>query len=445
MNPIPHLLAALCLLAAISSCDTRSGWEDAPLQTLPAAQQRHILVEEYTGQRCVNCPPAAKLLHEISETLPGAVVIVGMHAPMTGQTLPELASETADVYAHAVELHTSAPHISINRQNFKGARYLTNRAEWPASIFNAVNTPAAYRIDLRATLQNGSVDVNADVRQMDAEPRDLNILLWVVEDVRARQIVEGKMQENYLHRNVFRAALNGPWGEAMALPKDEKKSAFRARYPLPENIVDANNAKIIALLRHNLTGEILETALLPLGKGISEASPSDNPQGEAPSAEAPAGEDAIWFSEKPDGSGRQLRHGRTLDTHNALRIQFTDLDSGILYLQPGKKQGKGAYEMVISCLDDLNDAESGLVQVCIEGNCFNLQPEERKNYRTSFTLGLNEYFDQSLSVHYRLNPKSTNTASTHRVRIAILQNGQEIAHYFLRMNYNPEAVVIVGG
>lgn len=449
MKKIWNFLLVACGLAALSACDTNSGWEEATLEPLAQAQQRHVLVEDYTGQMCINCPQAAKQLQTIAKTLPGSVFVVSMHAPMTGQTLPDLATETADVYAKAVNLPTSAPHISVNRQEIKGQRFLTNRAEWESAIFNAVNTPAAYRIDLKATLQEKQLSLTTDVKQIDAEKRDLNLLVWIVEDVRARQILDGKMNNDYFHHNVFRAALNGNWGENLVAEKDGKFATKVLMQDLPANVANAENAKVVALIRDNKTSEILEAAVLPLGKGISEEEPQSpieepqNPEVEEPSVEEPAAEDYIWFSTKADGTGDKLYHGQTFECHKAQRFGFTTLDSGMLYIHAGKKQGDGKYEIRVTTLDDLDDPTSGLSQVCIEGQCADTKGEKMKAYQTPFTIGPNQYFVQYLSVHYRVNQNRLDEKATYRVRVAVLQNGEEIAHYFLNMNYDPENVEVI--
>ncbi len=62
------------LLLAFSSCE-----EIAPTIT-PCQTDRVILVEEFTGIDCVNCPIGAQKLKELSTQNPGKIVIVGIHA-----------------------------------------------------------------------------------------------------------------------------------------------------------------------------------------------------------------------------------------------------------------------------------------------------------------------------------------------------------------------------
>lgn len=436
MKKIWTILLAACGLAALSACDTKSGWEEATLEPLAQAQQRHILVEDYTGQICVNCPQAAKQLHTISKTLPGSVLIVSMHAPMTGQTLSDLASETADVYAKAVNLPTSAPHISVNRQDIKGQRFLTNRAEWESAIFNAVNTPAAYRIDLKAQVRDGKVVVNTKVNHVDAQKRKINLQLWVVEDIRARQIVDGILKPDYFHHNVLRGALNGNWGEALEMP-NVGAANHEGEYNLPTNVAKVDNAKVIAFVRDSESGEVLEVSIVALGKGITddnEENPSENPSAVI------EGDDNIWFNTKFDGTGTSYFHTQTIECNESKRIMKTEVDSPNLFVHAGKKQGDGKYELLVMALDHLDDPECGISQVCVEGRCVTPPLAQRKEYRTPMTVGKELLAPQVISIHYLVNPARINEVATYRMRMAILKDGVEVAHYFLNMHYDPATV-----
>lgn len=441
MKHLFQTLLLICALLPFAACDTHSGWEEAPATLLPVDQQRQVLVEDFTGQRCVNCPTAAQLLKTIAQKRPGKVITVSMHAPMTGQTLPELAATEADDYARELGIPRSAPHISINRQSHNGKRYLTNRAEWEAAILQAVNTPAQYHIDLKTNVKDQQYHVDFSVRpthtQQSSAP--LDHLVWIVEDVRARQIVDGQMQPSYFHHNVFRTTVAKG---ALQLPQDAaplQKSLTLSELP---NVQHPENAKAVVILINPQTGEILEAAIAPFGKGISE----DTPDVPTPTPDEPTPSEVdnyLWFSTESDGTGTTLRHGETLDCTHAIRIEHTELETPNLYLQRGKQQGDGQYELRISCLDDRDDAESGLSQVCIEGECLFLEPSDRKDFRVPFTMGDNPYFQQSLSIHYRVSPHRLDAPFTHRLRLDVYQDGKPTGHYFLNMVYDPSKVTLL--
>lgn len=53
-------------------------------------ETKNILIEDYTGVQCPNCPTAAKIAEEIADENPGRVVILAIHAnDLFGEPFPE--------------------------------------------------------------------------------------------------------------------------------------------------------------------------------------------------------------------------------------------------------------------------------------------------------------------------------------------------------------------
>jgi len=60
----------------------------SPTDTVP--QTKNILISDYTGVKCPNCPKAAEIAKEISEKYPGRVIVYGIHAnAIFGSPYPE--------------------------------------------------------------------------------------------------------------------------------------------------------------------------------------------------------------------------------------------------------------------------------------------------------------------------------------------------------------------
>ncbi|MBR8704208.1 hypothetical protein [Porphyromonas levii] len=72
-------------------------------------QRKTILVEEYTGQLCINCPTAAKILQEVSKKYAPNVITVEMHAKRTKQTEATLESALADKCAEKFAIPSVVP------------------------------------------------------------------------------------------------------------------------------------------------------------------------------------------------------------------------------------------------------------------------------------------------------------------------------------------------
>lgn len=93
-------LLALWLLSRDSIAE-----EDRLIYEAPPVVNRSVLIEDFTGQRCVNCPNAADEIHSLQQEYGEDMIIaVGIHGgPMAVWPNPErgivgLATETGDNY-----------------------------------------------------------------------------------------------------------------------------------------------------------------------------------------------------------------------------------------------------------------------------------------------------------------------------------------------------------
>ena len=79
LHLIIYIIAAPALLL-LTGCDEVDE-ADRYVYVKPAAVGRNILIEDYTGQRCVNCPTGNDQLHALQEQY-GAdtVIVVGFHS-----------------------------------------------------------------------------------------------------------------------------------------------------------------------------------------------------------------------------------------------------------------------------------------------------------------------------------------------------------------------------
>lgn len=93
------ICAAALSLMACSNIDE----DDRFIEVEPVEVAKRVLIEDFTGQRCVNCPNASEMIESLQEQY-GAenVIAVGIHSgpfskTVTNQPFP-LWTETGDYY-----------------------------------------------------------------------------------------------------------------------------------------------------------------------------------------------------------------------------------------------------------------------------------------------------------------------------------------------------------
>ena len=66
---------------ALSACDnieSNERWEEK----VPVEIKKNVLIEDFTGQNCVNCPAATDVIHQLQQGAAGAhIIAVGIHRP----------------------------------------------------------------------------------------------------------------------------------------------------------------------------------------------------------------------------------------------------------------------------------------------------------------------------------------------------------------------------
>lgn len=224
-------LLALLLLVGCDAVERPDRWREDPAPIVP---RRNVLLVDFTGQRCSNCPAAADLLHSLTAGPAGARIIA------------------VSVHGGALALSTDASPRGLAGPD---ARRLTDEARvssWPQGTVDrpvggtllrpsAWNAALAERLALAADadaaaqqslVADAHVALATRTLSYTLRPRHLTdaagqpdaetyLHLWLVEDsITAPQtLADGTERADYLHRHVLRLDLTGPSAHRLAAPR----------------------------------------------------------------------------------------------------------------------------------------------------------------------------------------------------------------------------------
>lgn len=203
------LLLAAIVMAACSNIDE----DERLIYVKPAAVERSVLLEDFTGQRCVNCPMAAEEIAKLHEQYgEDAIIAVSIHSgPLGFHTNPRflgLATDLGDEYYNHWNLEYQ-PVGLIDRGS------PTEYTAWGTLIREELQKVAPVDVDITLTLgENNQIEINTTIQGVDGNTQG-KLQLWIVEDdITAFQMMpDGTRNDNYIHQHVLRAAVNGDWGE----------------------------------------------------------------------------------------------------------------------------------------------------------------------------------------------------------------------------------------
>ena len=235
------------------SDDDISNWEN----------KKVVLLEDYTGVRCVNCPAAAEIANNLLAQYEHQLVVLGIHAGFLSMPIggfPDFQTEEGSAWYEHFGFDSN-PIGTINRK-LNGSTYGYNASAWADAVAQAVEGQPNIRL-LTAT----SFDENTRQLKVSAYTTFLegfegnsnyNLTVCLMEDnVIGKQLVPEGTNEEYVHRHVFRGTLNGAWGaefDQVVLEEDIVKS-----YSITmDEAFNADNCYIVAYVYDRETKEILQ-------------------------------------------------------------------------------------------------------------------------------------------------------------------------------------------
>ena len=206
-------VAALFAFLFLSACTTIS--EDERLIFVkPPQSARAVLIEDFTGQRCINCPNAAAEIERLKEQYGADTIIaVAIHSgPLAvysrGNVLG-LRTEEGDAYYD----HWGIEQEPMGYINRRGA--ISTVDQWATLVREAIQLPSDLSLKLEAKVPEDARKVHISLEITNGVPVDGHVQVWLTEsEITALQMMpDGSANQSYIHQHVFRKAVNGLWGD----------------------------------------------------------------------------------------------------------------------------------------------------------------------------------------------------------------------------------------
>lgn len=205
-------------LMTLTACDEVAE-QDRLVYVKPPEVSRCIIIEDFTGQRCVNCPNATAEIEKLQE-LYGAdtLIAVGIHSGPFGKKpngqLLSLATEVGNQYYDYWKIQAQ-PSVKINR----GA-VLEDPNLYSSAVSEALSKTTPVTLKVEHAYDEASRQLTVKVIGSTAEDVNCKLQLWLTEDgiVDLQMLPDGSTDREYVHNHVFRVSLtNDIFGDAFNL------------------------------------------------------------------------------------------------------------------------------------------------------------------------------------------------------------------------------------
>jgi thiol-disulfide isomerase/thioredoxin len=249
---------------------------------VPSPKGRQVLVEEYTGASCPNCPAGHEILKEYQKTYPGRINVIGLYITGPIQTKPPVSPHAAvydfrhgDATSISKVIYggvSSLPTAGIDRKPFDG-NLKVDRGSWGAAIENGLALPDSLNLTVEGTFDStsGKLTVVAKIEYPVTILFPHNLSLAVLQDsiidvqeYPSTDPVHPGGDEKYLFTNVLRTMLTTVPGGDPIMPsltvKEPGRVVIKAYTFDTKNITDrsekadkwpafkANHAKVVAFV-----------------------------------------------------------------------------------------------------------------------------------------------------------------------------------------------------
>lgn len=260
----------------MTSCDKIEGpySKEIPIDTTQGEHQKRILLEDYTGHMCPNCPDAAVLAENLKNNFGGKLIVMAVHAGWFARTVGDFTAnyktEAGDEWDTYFGISNAGnPNGMVNRKSYP-AEHILAPADWSQKIQDALNEPLLVDLSLsktyNSTSRQGSVEV--EVNFLQSLDQNLSLIVVLTESgIISRQSNNNPLTgptptiEDYEHNHMLRKGLNGPWGTSVATVGVANPASVNRsfNFTLDEEF-NAANCSIVAFIYDTDTKEVLQAA-----------------------------------------------------------------------------------------------------------------------------------------------------------------------------------------
>lgn len=277
------ILFAIGAVTLFSSCDVLEGpFDEKVVVDTTAGPKRKILLEDFTGHTCGNCPCAAYEALRLDTAFEGRIIIVASHVGFFAEPYLNGTKFRTDFRTPAgTEVNDyfqidaqGLPQGMVNRTEYNSARVLSSTA-WSSAVspfvtdtnlskhpVATINISASYN----AANRNASIEVNA--KYLSNGNSNHQLVVYVVEDsiINWQKFYAScggvdKDVSNYVHRHMLRGAVNSTWGDALYTTNAIIPTGTNINKSYTQTLDptwDEKHIYFVAFIQDNVTKEVVQ-------------------------------------------------------------------------------------------------------------------------------------------------------------------------------------------
>lgn len=231
-----RILTIMVLSAATATAQTLCS-------SLPT--NRNVVLEEFTGVRCVYCPEGHAIAQSILNKFPYRTVVINIHSGTFAEPMPGYPNYTTQ-FGDSIRMNANGffyPSASLNRMELSILRMALERYEWEtyAGYVREMTSPVnlGVKSNFDPATRKLTVTVEAFYTADSPSPSGKNFLHVALLENKVIGYQSGGVY-NYSHNHMLRWLLTGQWGVDIAPMKKGTLITKTFTYTVPANFNIAN-------------------------------------------------------------------------------------------------------------------------------------------------------------------------------------------------------------
>ena len=223
-----------------------------------------VLLEDYTGVKCVNCPAAAEIAANLQAQYGEHLIVLGVHPKSVLQMptggFPDFRTDDGHEWNNYFNI-SSYPTGTVNRQAAIGT------ATWGTEVSNAIGGDTPVRLIVKSKYDEATRELKLSIHSkflQNVASDDVRLTVCMMENnIIGKQVTPDGVVEDYTHRHVFRGTADGlTWGRVLSSAESIAEGAnfiTNMKFNVNEDY-NAEEFYIVALITDHNTRQVLMAA-----------------------------------------------------------------------------------------------------------------------------------------------------------------------------------------
>lgn len=262
MKIIKYFFVIFFIASFTSACDiitsNKNYYFSDTLNSTPNDTQivvkKRVLLIDFTGIRCTNCPEAHEKMHQFQNIYPDKIIPISIHGTGLAYPVGEYNVDLRTTDGNSIISTFGITSIPVGLIDYYDKTKLLFLSAWDDEVSNYLDEVPS--LDIKITnnynSSNRTLDISNEIKAISELTTGSKLVVYILEDsivTRQATLEEPGYIENYIQMNVFRDAITDVWGDELfiqgALVDDIEIKNFNISIPETWN---TDNLKVITFV-----------------------------------------------------------------------------------------------------------------------------------------------------------------------------------------------------